>query len=501
MLHARVRREPRDFRSGIDDVPYAEVPWIRAQYAGFSDPRETNARIRALVAKGQTGVSLALDLPTQLGLDPDHPTALGEVGRVGVSLATVDDLDATVDGIDLTSVKQFSTTANSIGTQTIGLWLALGRRRGVDPHAFSVRVQNDVLKEYIARGTHVLPPEPAAELAVDAIEYCAHHLPTWVPISVSGYHMRDAGASREMEIGFTLALAREYLSRTVRRGLDAGSVARRMRWFLSASAQPWHEAAKFRAARELWARLLHDEFGVRDRDALGLGIIAYTLGGEMSPHEIANNAVRITLAALGAVLGRVQSILCSSIDEALGLPSEANALLSIRTQEVILKESGLAAFVDPLANATIVDALTDEIVERATEWDRRVTEVGGIIAAIESGFIRNAIDEHAWESELRRRSEPRTGEGTATVDGSMTLFQPDPAVEASRREQVARWKAARDTRRVGKATARLETAVRAGENLVEPFRDAFADDLTLGEAMEVLVAVHGPAQDREHLWR
>jgi methylmalonyl-CoA mutase N-terminal domain/subunit len=497
-----VQDAARDYRTGVDDIPYSEIPWIRGQYAGFSDPRETNARIRTLVAKGQTGVALALDLPTQLGLDADHPAALGEVGRVGVSLGSLDDVDAIVDGIDLASVTQFSSTANSIGPQMIALWLGLAERRGVSPTAFSVRLQNDVLKEYIARGTHVLRPEPAAELTVDAVEYCVRHLPTWVPISVSGYHMRDAGASREMEIGFTLSLAREYLTRAVRRGLDPGAIAARMRWFLSASAQPWHEAAKFRAARELWARMLRDEFAVRDPDPLGLKIIAYTLGGEMSPHEINNNAVRITLSALGAVLGRVQSLFCSSIDEARGLPSAENALLSIRTQEILLEESGLAEFVDPLAGAKIVDELTDEIVASATMWDKRVTDAGGVIAAIESGFMRDQIDDNAWQVELRRREQPRAGEDPSVQDDmELTIFQPDPAVEAARTEEVRRWKSARDSRKVDEAKIRLETSARAGENLVEPFKHAFVDGVTLGEAMAILVDVHGAARDREQMWR
>jgi methylmalonyl-CoA mutase N-terminal domain/subunit len=494
--------DPRDFRPGIEGAPYAEAPWIRGQYAGFSDPQETNARIRSLVAKGQTGVAYALDLPTQLGLDADHPAAEGEVGRVGVSLGSVDDLDAIVEGIALDSVNQFSSTSNSIGPQMIGLWLALAKRRGVAPTSFSVRLQNDVLKEYVARGTHVLPPDPAAELSVDAIEHCVRHLPTWVPISVSGYHMRDAGASREMELGFTLSLAREYLTRTVARGIEPAEIARRISWFFSASSQPFHEAAKFRAARELWARLLIEEFGVRDEAALGLRIIAYTLGGQMSPFEISNNSVRITLSALGAVLGRVQSLFCSSIDEALGLPSEENALLSIRTQEILLEEAGLGDLVDPLASATLIESLTDELVESATSWDRKVTDHGGMIAAIESGFIRDAIDENAWATELQGRERPRVGEdGDAAPDAELTLFVPDPSFEAARREQVAGWKAARSEQKVGAALSELKSAAKAGGNLVEPFSAAFLADVTLGESMEVLVGVHGPAKDRELLWR
>ena len=501
MIEQAATKTPRDFRVGIDAVPYAEVPWIRGQYAGFSDPAQTNARIRALVAKGQTGVAVALDLPTQLGLDADHPATDGEVGRAGVSLSSLDDLDAMVAGIPLDSVRQFSTTANSIGPQMIALWLALARRRGVPPASFSVRLQNDVLKEYVARGTHVLPPDAAAELSVDAIEYCVRNLPNWTPISVSGYHMRDAGASREMELGFTMALAREYMGRTVRRGIEPTEIARRITWFLSASAQPWHEAAKFRAARELWAQLLWDDFGVRDESALGLRIIAYTLGGEMSAHEIANNSVRVTLSAMGAVLGRVQSLFCSSIDEALGLPSEPNALLSIRTQEILLKESGLAQFADPLASSPVIEHITDELVEAALKWDAKVSEQGGVVPAIESGFMRGAIDDNAWQFELATRGQARVGEdSTVEAADDIHLFTPDPAFESARREQVAAWKARRPAHGVTQARNRFAAAARSGTNLVEPLVDAFLADLTLGEIMATLVDVHGIARDRAVLW-
>jgi methylmalonyl-CoA mutase, N-terminal domain len=489
------------FRQGITTEPYAVAPWIIGQYSGFSDPRRTNRRFREIVARGGDGLAIALDLPTQWGLDPDHELSRGEVGRVGVSLASLDDLDALLEGIPLDSIRQFSSTANSIGPIVIALFLALARRRGTSVADFSVRLQNDPLKEYVARGTHVLPVDAGAEFAVDAIEYCARRLPHWVPMSISGYHMRDAGATRGQELGFTLAHARDYLHRSEARGVSAQDVARSVTWFLAASGAPIHEAAKFRAARELWARMLAADFGIADERALKLRIIVYTLGGEMSPFEPYNNSVRITLAALGAVLGGVQTMFCSSIDEALGIPSDAAALLSIRTQQIILRESGLADLVDVLGGAPAVEALTDELVDEARRIERAVQDRGGVAAAIGSGWIRDEIDRAAWQAELERRKRPRVGEepGASHDIGDVRLFAVDPEAEPQRLAEFAAWRAARHPGDVADGRAAVRAEIAAGRNPIDAMAEALLAGVTIGELMEVMRGAHGVAADRSML--
>jgi methylmalonyl-CoA mutase N-terminal domain/subunit len=489
------------FRRGYSDVPYSERPWIIGQYSGFSDPRSTNARFRATLESGGDGLSIALDLPTQWGLDPDNTLARGEIGRVGVSVASLDDLDELFAGIDLTKVRQISTTANSIGPVFIALFVALARRREIDPSTFTIRLQNDPLKEYVARGTHVLPVDAAAELAVDAIEYCARELTTWVPMSISGYHLRDAGGSRVQELGFTLCNAKEYLRRAERRGISATQVAQSVFWFLAASTAPIHEAAKFRAARELWATTLEKEFGVTDEAARRLRLIVYTLGGEMSPFEIDNNAVRITLAALGAVLGGVQTLFCSSADEALGIPSDARALLAVRTQQILLRESGLADFLDPLGGAEAVEALTDELVAEARALAAHVDELGGAASVIHSGWMRAQIDEEAWKEEIRRRESPRIGENaqTAEIQDALRILVVEQESESTRAADFAAWRARRDRARVDESLKSLRDFVAAGRNVVDPLVHALEAGVTLGEIMSTFIDVYGVAPDREML--
>jgi methylmalonyl-CoA mutase N-terminal domain/subunit len=489
------------YRRSITGEPYSRQPWIVGQYSGFADPRSTNRRFREIAARGGSGLAIALDLPTQWGLDPGHELARGEIGRVGVSLSSLDDLDELLEAIPLGSVRQFSTTANSIGPVMVALFVALARRRGVELDSFSLRLQNDPLKEYVARGTHVLPVEAAAEFAVDAIEYCVRQAPTWVPMSVSGYHMRDAGASRAQELGFTLAHARDYLERCGNRGVDVESVARSLTWFMAASCQPIAEAAKFRAARELWATMLRNEFGVVDETALKLRIIAYTLGGELSPSEPMNNSVRVTLAATGAVLGGVQSIFCSSIDEAHGIPSDAAALLSIRTQQIILHESGLAGDVDVLGGAPAVERLTDELIADARAHEQAVRDRGGVAEAIASGWMRGEIDAGAWDQERRSRERPRVGEEPDarrdTVD--VEIFRTDPDAERRRVAEFRRWSASRRPGPVSEGLAAVRQAAHNGLNPVEAMAGAFADGATVGEIMGILRDQHGVSADRKML--
>jgi methylmalonyl-CoA mutase N-terminal domain/subunit len=379
------------YRRSATTTPYSEKPWILGQYSGFAGPTQTNRRFRELIANGQKGLAIALDLPTQLGVDSDHRIAVGEVGKVGVSFGCLDDAENLFEGIDLSQVSQISTTANSIGPMTVALFCALAEQRGIDPDGFSVRLQNDVLKEYVARNTQVLRPQVGLRFATDAVEYCVAHLPNWVPMSISGYHIRDAGSTRGQELGFTLANTRAYITAAMARGVSVEDFARSITWFFSAAPEVLAEAAKFRAAREIWSRVLTEQYQVpEDSDALRLRLISYTLGGELSAFEPLNNSVRVTLCALAAVLGGVQVLFCSAIDEALGIPTDETALLSLRTQQILLQESGIADLVDPVGGAPVVETTTDSLIAEAFEWDRRVSEMGGSTVATESGWMRRA---------------------------------------------------------------------------------------------------------------
>lgn len=486
------------YRRGITAKSYAEQPWIIGQYSGYTSPEETNLRFRKLIEVGQQGIAVAMDLPTQLGMDPDHPLAEGEVGRVGVSLACIDDMAALFDGIPLSSIRQISTTANSMGAMFAAMVLVLAERRGEDPMGFSLRLQNDVLKEYVARGTQIFPVRPAAELSVDVVEYCAEHLPHWVPMCVSGYHIRDAGSTREQEVGFTLANAEQYLELAAARNVDIGQFAKSMSWFMSASPEVIQEAAKFRACREVWARLLTEKYGIVDPAACRLRINSYTLGGELSPYELMNNSVRVTLAALGAVLGGVQSLFCSSIDEAVGLPSDETARLSVQTQRIILQESGLAEWIDPLGGGDVIEAETDRIVTAARLIAEQVAEHGRSIEAIDSGWMRGEIDTASWERSLSDREQPRVGEpdpGSPAADApqvGQVSFAIDPTFEKRRKEQVGHWRSRRDPAAVGRARADLAAATAGGGNNRMPaLIAAFRADLTIGEVTEVLIDEFG----------
>jgi methylmalonyl-CoA mutase, N-terminal domain len=485
------------YRSGITGKSYAEEPWIIGQYSGYTSPEQTNQRFRKLIAVGQQGLAVAMDLPTQLGMDPDNELAAGEVGRVGVSLSCVDDMAALFADIPLSSVRQISTTANSIGAMFAAMMIVLAERRGEEPTGFSLRLQNDVLKEYVARGTQIFAPAPGARLSVDVVEYCARHLPSWVPMCVSGYHIRDAGATREQEVGFTLANAEQYLDLAVARGVDIAQFARSMSWFMGASPEFLQEAAKFRACRELWATLLSDKYQIRDEQALRLRINSYTLGGEMSAFEIANNSVRVTLAAVGAVLGGVQSLFCSSIDEALGLPTDETARLSVQTQRIILREAGIAGWVDPLGGGRILEALTDQITADARQVAADVAAQGGSIAAVESGWMRAQIENASWERSLAEREDPRVGEptGSASETDRPVIGQVgssiDHSFEARRSVQIADWRRRRPAAGVGRALEKLAAAAAGSGNLMPALIDSFRADATIGEVSDVLIDQFG----------
>ena len=376
------------FTRGITPRMYLEKPWIMGQYAGFGSAEQTNARFKELLRAGQTGFSVALDLPTQLGLDSDHRLALGEVGRVGVAIDSLADMEVLFDGIPLDGIRQIRTTANSIGHLWLALNVALAEKKGHDPNAVKILIQNDVLKEYIARGTQIYPPRAGLRIVADVIEYCARNLPAWTPLSMSGYHMREAGANAIQELAFTFANGIAYCDAAVERGLSVDDFAPSLFTFLTADMELLEEVAKFRAARRVWDWIMRERFGAQNPESRALRIFAFSAGSNLTAQQPLVNVVRVSINALAAVLGGVQTLHTSAFDEALGVPTEAAATLALRTQQVILEETGIPNVVDPLGGSYAIEALTAEIESRVRTELGKIDELGGALRCIESEWFK-----------------------------------------------------------------------------------------------------------------
>jgi methylmalonyl-CoA mutase N-terminal domain/subunit len=489
------------FTRGITPTMYRDQPWVMGMYSGRASPSATNRRIRDLLANGQRGFSVALDLPTQNGLDSDHTLAEGEVGKVGVPIDTVDDMTELLDGIVLSSVSQIRTTANAIGPLAVALFVAAAEINGYRPDEFRVMLQNDVLKEYLARGTYVFPPRAGVEFSVDVIEYCARELPHWESIEFCGYHIRDSGSSAVQELAIALSNGREYLDAALRRGLAIDDFAGGIYLFLSAHIDLLEEVAKFRAARRLWARLLRDDYGSLDDRVCAAKIFVYTLGSVQTAAEPLNNVVRIAYQALAAVLGGVQTLATSSWDEALQLPSEHAARLGLRTQQILAFETGLRSVADPLGGSYAIERLTDELEAATLAEMARIAERGGAIEALESGWLRREIDEHAYATQLmiERGELPVVGvntfvqdgqeqaDGFADEDGSAEDF------EAEQRERLAIVKSKRDSTRVLNSLDAVVGAAAARRNTVPSIIDAVHAHATVGEICTALASVWGRA--------
>jgi methylmalonyl-CoA mutase, N-terminal domain len=489
---------PGDERPG--EFPYTRGisaeprPWIMGQYAGFGTARTTNARFKALLDAGVTGFSVALDLPTQLGLDSDDPRAAGEVGRVGVAIDSLTDLEALFDGIPLESISQVRTTANSIGYLWVALLVALAEQRGADPRSFGVFVQNDVLKEFIARGTQIFPPGPSLHLAVDAIEYVSRQLPTWVPLAMSGYHIREAGSNAVQEIAFTFANATAYLDAAVARGVPIDAVAPTLFTFLATTMDFLPEVAKFRAARRVWARLVHERYGATDPRSGQLRIFVFTAGSSLTAAQPLNNVVRTSVEAVAAALGGVQTMHVCAYDEALGVPTEAAATLALRTQQIVAFETGLTETVDPLAGSYAVEALTDELEREITTALSDIEERGGSLACIRSGWFVEQLSEAAYAQQqaVESGAVPVIGVNRyASAPEPIEVFAVDPALEADQVAAVQGVRARRDPDAVRKALAGLREAAASGANVVEPSVIAVRAYATVGEIVGVLRDVHG----------
>ncbi len=482
------------FTRGIYPAMYRGRLWTMRQYAGFATAEASNRRYRYLLAQGQTGLSVAFDLPTQIGYDSDHPLALGEVGRVGVAIDSLADMETLLDGIPLDQVS-LSMTINATAAILLAMVLAVAKKQGVSWDKLSGTVQNDILKEYVARGTYRFPPRPSLRLVTDLMAFCHRHVPRWNTISISGYHMREAGATAVQEVAFTLANAREYVRQAMAAGLELDHFAPRLSFFFAAHNNFLEEVAKFRAARRLWARTMREEFGARDPRSWLLRFHTQTAGSTLTAQQPDNNVVRVTIQALAAVCGGTQSLHTNAKDEALALPTEEAARLALRTQQIIAYESGLADVVDPLGGAYVVEAWTDRIEAEAAAYIQRIEVMGGALAAIEQGFMQREIQEAAYRSQKEVERGERVVVGVNRFleeePAPTKLFRVDEAAQHAQIERLQQVRARRDAVEVARVLRRLEAAARSSENVMEPILAAVEAYATVGEIAETLVGVFG----------
>ncbi len=483
------------FTRGVYPTMYRGRLWTMRQYAGFGTAEETNKRYKYLLEQGQTGLSVAFDLPTQIGYDSDHPMALGEVGKVGVAIDTIQDMEILFDGIPLGKVST-SMTINSTCAQILSMYVAVAEKQGVERANLRGTVQNDMLKEYIARGTYIFPPEPSLRLATDIIMYCAKEMPKWNSISISGYHMEEAGATPVQEVAFTLADGITYVEKVIERGMDVDSFAPRLSFFFAAGNNFLEEIAKFRAARRLWARIMKDRFNAKNPRSMMLRFHVQTAGCTLTAQQPENNIVRVALQALAAVLGGCQSLHTNSYDEALCLPTEKAVRIALRTQQIIAEESGVADVVDPLGGSYYVEWLTDRIEEEAMRYIEKIDEMGGMIKAIESGYVQREIQKSAYEK------QKAIDEGEITVVGvnkyqieeeiQIELLRVDKAVVEKQIKRLQEFRKNRDVRRVEEALDRLRKAAeKEDKNLMPHVLDAVKARATLGEMTDALRDVFG----------
>jgi methylmalonyl-CoA mutase N-terminal domain/subunit len=486
------------FTRGVQPTMYRSRFWTMRQYSGFGTAEETNRRFHYLLERGQTGLSVAFDLPTQMGYDSDHPMAQGEVGKVGVAVSTLEDMETLLRDIPLDRVST-SMTINATAPILLALYVAVARRRGIDLARLSGTVQNDLLKEYIARGTYIYPPAASLRLTTDLFAWCADALPRWNTISISGYHMREAGATAVQEVAFTLANALAYCQAARERGLPFERFGARLSFFFNGHSNFFEEAAKFRAARRLWARLVAERFGVQDPELQKLRFHTQTAGSSLTAQQPEVNIVRTALQALSAVLGGTQSLHTNAMDEALGLPTEGAARLALRTQQVIAHETGVADTVDPLAGSYFVEALTDAVESGARAYLEKIDALGGAVRAIERGFQQREIHEAAY------RWQRAVESGEATVVGVNRFLEGDEArppvlrvdetLQARRSERLAAIRARRDRAEVESALRRVHDAARSEANLLPPILEAVEAEATLGEIADRLRAVFGIHQE------
>jgi methylmalonyl-CoA mutase, N-terminal domain len=483
------------FTRGVQPTMYRGRLWTMRQYAGFGTAEESNRRYRYLLDHGTTGLSVAFDLPTQMGRDSDHPLAAGEVGRVGVAIASLEDMETMLAGIPLDRVTT-SMTINATGAILLCLYLAVAEKQGVPWTKVGGTTQNDVLKEYAARGTYIYPPAASLRIVTDVFAFCTEHVPSWNTISISGYHMREAGCTAAQELGFTLANGIAYVDAAVKRGLDVDQFGARLSFFFNVHNDFLEEIAKFRAARRMWAAIMRERFGSREPRAQMLRFHAQTAGSSLTAQQPDNNIVRTAVQALAAVLGGCQSLHTNAKDEALALPTEESARLALRTQQVIGYESGVTDTIDPLAGSYAIEALTGELERRAREYLARIDAMGGAVVAIENGFMQREIQAAAYryQQEIERKDRIIVGvnEFTSTAaEVPPTLLRIDPALEERQKTRLRALRARRDAGRVTAALARVEATARGTDNLIPAILDAVRAYATLGEISDAMRGVFG----------
>lgn len=487
------------FTRGVQPTMYRGKHWTMRQYAGFATAEETNQRYHYLLKHGQTGLSVAFDLPTQIGYDSDHPLCIGEVGKCGVAIDSLADMEILFDGIPLDKVST-SMTINATAAMLLAMYIAVAEKQGVAMDQLRGTIQNDILKEYAARGTYIYPPQESMRIITDIFFFCKDHLPQWNTISISGYHIREAGSSAVQEVAFTLANGIAYVEAAIEAGMDVDSFAGRLSFFFGAHNNFLEEIAKFRAARRMWARIMRERFGAQKPSSLMLRFHTQTAGCTLTAQQPDNNVVRVAFQALAAVLGGTQSLHTNSRDEAFALPSEESVAIALRTQQIIAHESGVVDIIDPLGGSYALEALTDEIEERATEYVKKIDERGGAIKAIEAGFMQKEIATSAYQyqRDIEEKNKIIVGLNEfATEEAPFTnILKISPDIERYQRQKLGKVRGQRDARKVQDALKALRKAAQGTENLMPYILEAVKSYVTLGEIADCLREVFGEYKER-----
>jgi len=487
------------YTRGVQPTMYRSRFWTMRQYAGYATAEESNKRYHYLLAQGTTGLSVAFDLPTQMGYDADHALAEGEVGKVGVSISSLEDMETLFQGIPLETVST-SMTINSTAAILLALYIAVARRQGADARKLSGTVQNDILKEYAARGTYIYPPQPSMRIITDLFQYCAESVPRWNVISISGYHIREAGSTAAQEIGFTLSNGIAYVQTAVNAGLDVDKFAGQLSFFFNAHNNLLEEVAKFRAARRMWAQIMRERFGAKDPRSELLRFHTQTAGSTLTAQQAENNIVRTAYQALAAVLGGTQSLHTNSRDEALSLPTAEAVQIALRTQQILAHETGVADTIDPLAGSYYVESLTNELEKRAWEYIHKIDELGGSVRAIEIGYMQNEIEEAAYQfqkdMEAGRRVIVGVNKFQVKEEVRPEVLRVDPEIGRRQAQKLAALRERRDNATTGSALAALEDAARGTDNLLPRILAAVEAWATLGEISDTLRKVFGEQQEQ-----
>jgi len=483
------------FTRGKDPLGYRQNLWIMLQYSGFGDAEETNKRYHFLLDRGQTGVSVALDIPTQMGYDSDHPLAEGEVGKVGVPIDSLQDVELLFNGIPLDKPRQVSTTANAIGPIWLAMLIVLAEKEGIPLQKCKFRIQNDVLKEYIARGTYIYPPKPSVSVATDVIAYCAEHHPHWLPLTACGYHMRDAGANAAQEIAFTIANAVAYIDDVIKKGINPERFISNLAVHLAVGMDFFEEVAKFRAMRRLWARTLKERYSISNPDMLSFTSINYTAGSSLTAQQPLNNIVRVAIETLASALSGGQSIFTCSYDEAHCTPTEQAVKVALSTQHIIAHETGVTQTVDPMAGSYFVEYLTTKLETMAEEYLRKVEEMGGAIRAIEDGYFQREITKSAYEIQRQIEDGKRIVVGVNQYvdeeEPTVEILKVDPVLERKQKDRLKKLKKERNQPEVREALKGVKRAAENNENLVPSLINAVRAYATVGEMCDTLREVYG----------